>query len=163
MSHHRPIVRAALLVLAAATCNPLFAQGAPLVMPGALVRIAHTATYCRSPVVGDFVSADADSVTIVSRARNDSLPCARLGRTSIVSFDVGRRVGEHKAVGAVSGLLVGATAGSILGWSTSCSHCDGDYRAFGAVAGGVAGGLLGVIVGTVVGAFQPHYEWSPVR
>ena len=151
-------------VLALFSAQLLVAQARPVVSPGALVRITHTAICCGSPVVGTLVSIEPDSLRLVDPFRlQASKPRAVLPRSSVVSIDIGRRLGAQKGEGATVGLLVGALAGGAIGFATACAHCDGDWRPLGALVGGVGGGLLGLIVGTAVGASRPHYEWTPAR
>jgi hypothetical protein len=135
----------------------------PLAVPGAFVRVTHSAVCCSSPLIGDLVSVDVDSLTIAPKMRSVSTASATLAKTSIVSLDVRRRVGSHKGVGALVGLLVGTVGGAVAGYSTACSHCDGDYRPVGALFGGVGGLFLGMIAGAIVGYTQPRYEWTPGR
>jgi len=142
----------------------LSAQTGPVVSPGALVRITHTAACCSSPVIGTLVSLGPDSLRIVDPFRlQASKPRAVLPRNAVVSIDVGRRLGAHKANGAALGLIAGVLAGATIGYVTACSHCDGDWRPLGAVIGGTGGGLLGAIFGTAIGSTMPHYEWTPAQ
>jgi hypothetical protein len=138
----------------------LSAQTRPVASPGALVRITHTAACCSNPIVGTLVSIEPDSLRLVDPFRlQASKPRAVLPRTAVVSIDVGRRVGAHKANGAALGLLIGVLAGAVIG-SQGTTH---EFRSLGAFLGGAGGGVLGLVVGTVVGATMPNYEWTPAQ
>jgi hypothetical protein len=138
----------------------LSAQARPAVSTGALVRITHTAACCDSPVVGTLVAIEPDSLRLVSPFRlQSSKPLAVLPRGSVVSIEVGRRLGAHKAVGASIGLLAGGFSGAIIG----SQGLTREYRSAGGVLGAAAGALLGALVGTVVGSAIPHYQWTPAQ
>lgn len=161
MRDRRLVVQAVVFVLAAAF-RPLLAQGAPLAVPSAFVRVAHSAVCCRSPLSGDLVSLDGDSLTIAPRMRGSSNARATLARKSIASLDVGVRVGQRKAAGAPRGLIIGALAGALVGYVAGSADGSG-YGAYGAVFVGAGGAVLGLLVGTVYGSTQTHYEWIPVQ
>jgi hypothetical protein len=147
-------------VVALLSTQLLSAQTRPVVSPGALVRITHTATCCGSPVVGTLVSIEPDSLRIVDPFRlQANKPRAVLPRSAVASIDVGRRLGAHKADGAALGLLVGALAGAVVG-AKGTTH---EFRDIGVVFGGGAGAVLGLIFGTAIGSTMPHYEWTPAQ
>lgn len=156
----QPIYCAAIFVLAAATSRPLVAQSASLAVSGARVRIAHIAPCCQSPLIGDLVAIDGDSLTIAPRVRGSEATATTIARRSVVSLEVWKRVGAHKALGVVIGSLVGGLTGAVVA-RNSCSRCDPEFRPFVTTVTTLGGGLLGSIVGTLVGYNIPHEEWTP--
>lgn len=55
----------------------------------------------------------------------------------------------------------GLPTGAVIGYSSACARCDGDWRPLGAIGGGVLGGLTGLLAGILVGA--PHHGfWQAV-
>ena len=140
-------------ILAALAPIPrLLAQSPPVVSPGALVRVVHTAPCCRSPVIGTLVSIEPNALRIVPELNREAIESpVILARTVVVSVDVGQRIAHR---GSGTGLLVGLGAGAALG-----TVADGGRPGLGTIGGALLGTVLGLITGTVIASTKPDYEW----
>jgi hypothetical protein len=126
---------------------------------GVRVRVwHHSSACCVSPVIGTLVNYDVDSLRLRVPAQPQLLVFARASIDSLQSARRATRTGR----GALIGLGIGAVSGGIFGFSTTCSHCDGDWRGFGMLVGGGAGAILGVFSGAMIGTFFRRDVWDPV-
>ena len=151
------------IVLLLTACAP--AQSANLppkpidpISPGDHLRVTHNSQCCTSPSIGFEQSLNRD--TLVMQRVAGSPPFA-IPRSSIIRIERWNRGQRHLAAGAVLGFVAGALSGALIGFSTSCSHCDGDWRPLGAIVGVILGGPTGLLAGMLFGA-QRHGFWEPV-
>jgi hypothetical protein len=155
--------RLASLFLALVTNSFLFTAAsaqAPL-SRGDRVRVWHSSTCCKRPLVGMLDTASHDSV-ILRMSRGS--PAVGISRNAITSIERGRRDGSHAREGAVVGLVAGAAAGFAAS-HISPSHCQPGYecigRKFSLTFDPIIGGVLGMLIGAVVGAHHPYERWEP--
>jgi hypothetical protein len=92
--------------------------------------------------------------------------------SDITALEVSRGRYQHKAKGALWGLLIGAGGGAVAGYLSYSKpnpcvdfSCIGDIfgpssRESDAVLGGVLGGIVGTLVGTLVGMHATD-AWVP--
>lgn len=151
------------IVLLLTACAPAHSANLPPnpidpISPGDHLRVTHNSQCCTSPSIGFEQSLSRD--TLVMQRVAGSPPFA-IPRSSIIRIERWNRGQRHLAAGAVLGFLAGALSGALIGFSTSCSHCDGDWRPLGAIAGVILGGPSGLAVGMLFGA-QRHGFWEPV-
>ena len=149
------------LALAGTGCASAREKNLPDVMsPDIRIRVWHNdRACCANPLIGTLFSYDADSIRV--RLPTQTEPIA-LSRASIDHMESARRAGRA-GVGSLTGFGVGTVAGAILGYSTSCSHCDGDWRGLGMIVGAAGGALYGTIAGAITGLVIRRDIWDPVR
>lgn len=151
-----------LLVTACAPSTSNSAKQAPQavvsISPGDRLRVTHNGECCTSPSIGFEQSLSADSLVLQAGEGTPRLAIARSNITRIERWNVGR---THMAVGGLLGFLGGAAAGGLIGFQSTCGHCDGDWRGLGAFFGVVIGGITGGAVGLRVGAIR-HGFWETV-
>jgi hypothetical protein len=147
------------------------AQSPPIpdwpVEAGSRVRIS-------SPVLGRRIQTgsvlSATSDTLVFLAAKQSVSTA-IGTPKILGMDVARGTHTTKLRGALSGLLVGAGSGALLGAVTykrpKCDAPSGEWciDLFGqggsTALGATLGGVLGTFTGLAIGS-RPTENWVPV-
>jgi hypothetical protein len=115
---------------------------------GDRLRVTHDSQCCANPSIGVEQSLTSDSLVLQPEIGTQRVPIPRASITQIERWNAGR---THKAAGALYGLLIGASSGALVGYSTACAHCDGDWRPLGAIAGSIVGGGAGSLVGLAVG------------
>ncbi len=114
-------------------------------------------------VVGQLLAVSEDSVRLLAGDPPDSVA---LGLPSLASFDVSMGQRRQTGRGAMIGLGIGAVAGILLGASTG-SECDdcfspGPGPGESAVAGGVLFGALGAGIGALIGRSSQGERWEAV-
>jgi hypothetical protein len=130
---------------------------------GTRVRIVSPVLGTR-PATGRVVSATPDTLMLLRDKQSTSMA---IGTPSIVKVEVARGTHSNKAKVSLMGLLVGATAGALIGAAVyTPSECnlicvEPVGRGGVAVAGGVLGGVGGAIIGAFVGRRQTD-TWVPV-
>lgn len=153
-----PLVAVFAFVLASSGCATQTHELSD-VRPETRLRVWHNdKACCASPVIGTLVNYDADSLRL--RVSTQPQPLA-LSRVSIDRIESERQAG-HAGSGALIGLAVGTVTGAIIGYSTACSHCDGDWRPLGALFGGAVGAVAGTLAGIIVGVGIRRDIWDPV-
>ena len=78
--------------------------------------------------------------------------------SSTNAFTVGHSRQSHVLIGLVSGIVIGASVGAIIG-NNDAKRCHAESCQVSAALGGgadiVAGGLAGAVLGTIAGAVWP--------
>ncbi len=149
-----------LLLTACAPAHPADLPPKPIdpISPGDHLRVTHNSQCCTSPSIGFEQSITLD--TLVMQRVAGSQPFA-IPRSSIIRIERWNRGQRHLAAGAGLGFVAGALSGALIGYSTACAHCDGDWRPLGAIAGVILGGTTGSLAGMLFGAPR-HGFWEPV-
>jgi len=158
-----------LLVLAVAA-RPIFAQGAPALVPGARVRVAGAFI---PNEIGTVLSYGNDTLRYVRAEAADTESVATAGISRLeVSTGTHHRVLHGVAMGAVGGLVVGGIVGAVTYRKPTCASntnnawdfCGvGDTGGGGAAAAGaVLGAAGGALIGAVVGLVTRSERWRAV-
>jgi len=128
--------------------------------PDIRIRVWHNDhACCSSPLIGTLSSYDGDSIRVRVPTQTQSMA---ISRASIERIESAREVGRG-GWGALAGFGLGTVVGGILGYSNSCSNCDGDWRPLGMILGGAGGAIIGTIAGTLTGLAIRREIWDPVR
>ena len=135
---------------------------------GSRVRIA-APVFGTGKQIATVVSVTRDTLVLRQGASTTSRSVAT---SDITALEVSRGRYQHKAKGALWGLLIGAAGGAAAGYLSysepkSCQDfsCIGDIfgpssKGSSAVFGGVLGGIAGTLVGTLVG-MRATDAWVP--
>jgi hypothetical protein len=138
----------------------LRAQEPTALMPGSRVRV-HLTTPQPRLVRGRLVSADADSLRLLTESGRDTLAFSTVG-VSQLDTTAGRRTRTGK--GALLGAGIGAAAGLTLGLAATAEGCSGfcadptpgEIAAVSLILGGVGAG-----VGALIGSITHSDRWVP--
>jgi hypothetical protein len=138
---------------------------------GSRVRIAAPVFGTRQKEVATVVSVTPDTVVLRFGA---TTPYRSLASSDITSLEVSRGTHTRKAQGALWGLLLGAGAGAVMGYTLyedpkckspeifGCLDILGPVSSPGSTAAisAVGGGIVGALIGTLVG-MRATDSWVP--
>ena len=125
---------------------------------GDRLRVTVGGPCCNSPAIGIAASLSRDSLVLQPGEGVPRFAIARSDITRIERWNAGR---THKAADAALGALAGAATGALIGYQSSCAHCDGDWRPYGAFVGAIGGGVIGMLAGVIVGSYR-HAFWETI-
>jgi hypothetical protein len=110
------------------------------------------------PLVGRFLEARGDTLTIVEGKQELDIPCREITR-----IEVGRGFRRTTARGALVGLFAGGGLGVLLGAADNQGNQGFIGQGAAIAAGAVALGLIGMGVGAMVGHKGTHEWWDEVK
>ena len=162
---HRPLVALVLILAAGSAIEPLRAQSPVPVSVGERVRIATPSQRGQYRIVGNIVATRPD--TLLLQTADVATPRAvAVGDISTLEVSRGRRGNGRR--GMLYGVVIGASAGALLGAATyKKPDCAGtflcpspDGPGLDIAAGGLLGALVGIGAGGIWGAAHPSERWQ---
>ena len=126
-------------------------------VPGRRIRVHQQDNHT---LVGNFASMDSASLALVTTAGDT----VQVPRGDIAGLDLSQGSKSNAGKGALTGLLIGAAGGALIGVASSSAD-DGDFIDFSAgeyaVGIGAVFGVLGAGVGALIGSGSRSDKWAP--
>ncbi|HUG13877.1 MAG TPA: hypothetical protein VMM78_02570 [Thermomicrobiales bacterium] len=159
------IMKSGLAVLALSLSVSLVAEGqSPRFAVGARVRVTAPGAALDKHVT-TIIDERGDSIVVDIRGRSQTLWLADL-----TALEVGTGKQTHAKRYGVSGFLLGALTGVVIGLATyeECVPqgwfgCFMDGPEYSAVGGLILGGAAGAVIGGAVGSLHSEDVWSSIR
>jgi hypothetical protein len=124
-------------------------------VPGRRIRIHQSGV---KPLAGEFVSMGSDGIRLTTSPADTQL----VPKADITGVDLSQGTKSKAGSGAVTGLLVGAAGGALLGVA-GCSGDESGWVTPGqcAGAGALVFGALGAGIGALLGSGKRTDKWAP--
>jgi len=126
-------------------------------VPGRRIRVHQ---HNNKKLVGSFVAMDSASLAMVTNAG----VTVRVPRGDVAGLDLSQGTKSNAGKGALTGLLIGAAGGALIGVASSSAD-DGDFIDLSAgeyaVGIGAVFGVLGAGVGALIGSGSRSDKWAP--